>query len=88
MSTNVPPDLRGQGFRHPQPWPCPTRQEQLLAEYGASRVSLSLYLSSCLVEASHDLPHDQAGAHYFRFLGWCDMTSHRASGSAAKDSSP
>jgi hypothetical protein len=52
------------------PWPCPTRREQLLAEYGNSRVSLSLYLSSCLVEATQDLPHHQAGAHYQRFIGW------------------
>jgi hypothetical protein len=53
-----------------QPWPCATRRDQLMAEYSRSRVSLSLYLSSCLVEATRDLPGDDAGPLYLRFLGW------------------
>ncbi len=52
------------------PWPCPTRRLELTAEYAYAHVSLSLYLTSCLVEASHDMPSAEAGALYQRFLGW------------------
>lgn len=52
------------------PWPCLTRRRELLAEYSGSHVSLALYLSSCLVESSRDLPREPAGDLYMRFLGW------------------
>jgi hypothetical protein len=42
----------------------------LFAEYGRSEVSLALYLSSCLVEATRDLPFTDAGQLYSRFIGW------------------
>jgi hypothetical protein len=53
-----------------QPRPCLTRQRELFAEYGRSQVSLALYLSSCLVEATRDLPFTDAGQLYSRFIGW------------------
>jgi predicted metal-binding protein len=51
-------------------WPCETRRTQLAAEFSGARVSLALYLASCMVEAAYDLPHHSAGALYARFLGW------------------
>jgi hypothetical protein len=42
----------------------------LVAEYGESQISLALYLSSCLVEATRDLPDQQGGELHHRFLGW------------------
>lgn len=53
-----------------QPWPCPTRQRQLLAEYTDARVSLSLYLSGCFVQACADLGAIPAGILYRRFFAW------------------
>ena len=53
-----------------RPWPCPTRQRELLAEYEGARVSLMLHLAGCFVEASADLPTAAAGALYRRFFGW------------------
>jgi hypothetical protein len=52
------------------PWPCPTRQRQLQAEYTHAGVSLTLYLAACMVDAAFDLPIAPAGALYDRFLGW------------------
>ncbi|HET6483802.1 MAG TPA: flavin reductase [Actinoplanes sp.] len=51
-------------------WPCPSRQRQLLAEYAEARVSLSLFLSACLVQACVDLATTPAGLLYRRFLTW------------------
>jgi len=52
------------------PWPCPSRQRQLLAEYDRSPVSLILYLNALFVAACMDLPHVPAGELHARFLGF------------------
>lgn len=52
------------------PWPCPTRRDQLVAEYATDTLPLALYLAACLVDAAYDLPHAPAGVLYQRFLGW------------------
>jgi hypothetical protein len=51
-------------------WPCPSRRQQLQAEYVDARVSLTLYLAACMVDAAFDLPIAPAGVLYDRFLGW------------------
>lgn len=51
-------------------WPCPTRREQLRAEYAGSEVSLALYLAACLIDAASDLPRMPAGLLHDRFVGW------------------
>jgi hypothetical protein len=48
----------------------PSGRAQLLAEYSAADLSLSLYLAARLVEAAHDQPGTGAGDLYARFLGW------------------
>lgn len=61
-----------------RPWPCLSRQRQLLAEYADARVSLSLslYLSGCFVQACADLGTTPAGLLYRRFFTWpCEMPS-------------
>jgi len=42
----------------------------LRAEYLDARVSLTLYLASCMVDAAFYLPLAPAGTLYDRFLGW------------------
>ncbi|MFV2018362.1 hypothetical protein [Micromonospora sp. LOL_023] len=51
-------------------WPCETRRRELLAEYAGARVSLSVYLATCLLDAMADLPQDRCGDVYWRFMGW------------------
>ncbi len=51
-------------------WPCPTRRQELAAQYGGARVSLMLYLAACFVEACEDLPAATVGDLYGRFLLW------------------
>lgn len=53
-----------------QQWPCPTRQRELVAEYEGARVSLTLYLAGCFVDASADLPTAAAGNLYRQFFDW------------------
>ncbi|MFI2577762.1 hypothetical protein ACH5AJ_36820 [Streptomyces rochei] len=59
-----------------QPWPCGAAKIALLAEYRDSRVSLFLYLASCLHDAIGDLhqlhPSDTSSTTnvFDRFLGW------------------
>ncbi|MGR6318199.1 hypothetical protein [Micromonospora soli] len=52
------------------PWPCPTRKQELRAEYANAPVSLALYLGSYLVQATEDMPWTPAGVLHRRFLGW------------------
>ncbi|SCF29370.1 hypothetical protein GA0074695_5247 [Micromonospora viridifaciens] len=52
------------------PWPCPTRKRELRAEYADAPVSLALYLGSCFVQATEDMPWTPAGVLHRRFLGW------------------
>jgi hypothetical protein len=52
------------------PWPCATRQRQLLAQYQDAPASLALVLSSALVEACADLREVPAGALHDQFVGW------------------
>jgi hypothetical protein len=54
-------------------WPCIDRRMALLAEHGSDRLSLLLYLASCLDDAVADLPRPLDGGDldlYPRFLGW------------------
>lgn len=51
-------------------WPCPTRREQLLAEYEGATISLGLAMSAYLQEAAQDLPKAYAGDLHRRFLSW------------------
>ncbi len=52
------------------PWPCATRREELVAEYAGNLLPLAIYLASCLVDATYDIPDAPAGSLYRRFLGW------------------
>lgn len=52
------------------PWPCPTRRQELRAEFAEAPVSLALYLGAQLVSASEDLSWVPAGRLHRRFLGW------------------
>jgi len=52
------------------PWPCVSRQRQLLAEYGRAPVALAIYMTALFVDAVCDLPRTPAGELYQRFLGW------------------
>ncbi|MEU8424407.1 flavin reductase [Micromonospora sp. NPDC048835] len=51
-------------------WPCPTRRQELRAEYHSAPVSLALYLAAQLVDAAQDLAHVPAGHLHYRCLGW------------------
>ncbi|MCI4061992.1 hypothetical protein MRQ36_05195 [Micromonospora sp. R77] len=51
------------------PWPCPTRQCELRAEYADVPVSLALYLAAQFVDAARDLAHVPAGHPHHRFVG-------------------
>lgn len=53
-----------------QNWPCPTRRHELTAEFAGSSVCMSLYLASCMIEASQSIPAAPAGDLYYRFIGW------------------
>jgi hypothetical protein len=52
------------------PWPCPTRQRQLLAEYDRAPACLALTLGSTMIQASADLRDLPAGELRDQFLGW------------------
>jgi hypothetical protein len=52
------------------PWPCRSRQGELVAEFDGARVSLALFLAGCFVEAARDQPQITAGQLYLRFIGW------------------
>ncbi|MDO3684891.1 hypothetical protein [Micromonospora sp. C28ISP2-4] len=58
------------------PWPCPTRKRELRAEYADAPVSLALYLSAYLVQATEDMPWTPAGVLHRRFLDWTRETGH------------
>ncbi|MFI5494639.1 flavin reductase [Actinoplanes sp. NPDC051859] len=51
-------------------WPCPTRRQQLTAEYAGARVSLMVYLTACFVQACEDAQAETVGDLYHRFLSW------------------
>ncbi|MBW4705723.1 MULTISPECIES: hypothetical protein [unclassified Micromonospora] len=53
-----------------RPWPCPTRRQELRAEYADAPVSLALHLGACFVRAAGDMPWAPAGPLYRRFVGW------------------
>ncbi|MBM7080796.1 hypothetical protein [Micromonospora humida] len=53
-----------------RPWPCPTRQQELRAEYADAPVSLALYLGASFVQAAEDMPWASAGPLHRRFVGW------------------
>ncbi|MEU4791159.1 hypothetical protein AB0F95_15810 [Micromonospora tulbaghiae] len=51
-------------------WPCPTKQSQLLVEFGGTTAGLAVYLGACLVAATKDLPALPPAQARARFLGW------------------
>lgn len=53
-----------------QPWPCPTRRQELRAEFDGAPVSLTIYMGSYFAWAAEDLTWMTAGALHARFLGW------------------
>lgn len=62
------------------PWPCPTRKQELQAEYDRAPVSLALYLGAHLVQATEDMPWTPAGILHRRFLGWTRSRAVHVSG--------
>jgi hypothetical protein len=59
-------------------WPCETRKEELQGEYANAPVSLALYLGSCLVTASGDLPTHRASHLHARFFSGLAPAAKRA----------
>ncbi|WP_231605171.1 hypothetical protein [Micromonospora sp. HK10] len=55
-------------------WPCPTKQSQLLVEFGGASAGLAVYLGACLVAAVQDLPALSLAQARERFLGWLPRT--------------
>lgn len=55
-------------------WPCPTKQSQLLVEFGGASAGLAVYLGTCLVAAVQDLPALSLAQARDRFLGWLPRT--------------
>jgi hypothetical protein len=51
-------------------WPCASKREQLLTEYGVDRAMLSVYLGSCLAAAAEDLHAGGSRSLQERFFGW------------------
>jgi hypothetical protein len=51
-------------------WPCPTRRNQLLAEFDRTPVSLALLMGGYFMDAAQDLVTESANALYHRFMGW------------------
>ncbi|MGX1615492.1 hypothetical protein ACWIF8_16590 [Micromonospora chalcea] len=51
-------------------WPCPTKQSQLLVEFGGTTAGLAVYLGACLVAATKDMPAMPLTQARARFLGW------------------
>lgn len=70
MSTHVPMRPSWVCAGCSRPWPCLTRQQQLLAEYARTRASLAIYLISMFVAAAEDMPDAAVGPLHQRFLGW------------------
>jgi len=52
------------------PWPCLTKQRQLLAEFTDAPTSLTLYMAGRLSDAAGDRRDLPAEELYDRFLGW------------------
>ena len=57
-----------------RPWPCPTRQAMLTAEFRGSPVAVALYLATCFHEASEHLPEVPPDILYVRMMGWLPRT--------------
>ncbi|MDX5458260.1 hypothetical protein ACGFI5_29825 [Micromonospora tulbaghiae] len=64
----LPPSWRCSGCA--AAWPCPTKQSQLLVEFGGTTAGLAVYLGACLVAATKDLPALPPAQARARFLGW------------------
>ncbi|RKN39975.1 hypothetical protein D7223_27975 [Micromonospora endolithica] len=52
------------------PWPCPTRRQELRAEFDGAPESLTIYMGSYFAWAAEDLAWVAAGSLHARFLGW------------------
>ena len=52
------------------PWPCLTRQNQLLAEHEGRRSEVGDYLTRIYPQMRADLNHLDAGDVYRRLFGW------------------
>ncbi|WBC16600.1 hypothetical protein O7600_07100 [Micromonospora sp. WMMA1998] len=70
----LPPDWRCTGCA--AEWPCPTKQSQLLVEFGGTTAGLAVYLGTCLVAAAEDLPTMPVAEARARFLGWLPRSRH------------
>jgi len=64
----VRPDWNCVGCGHP--WPCPTRQRQLVAEFAQAPASLYSLMLTRFAEAAIDLPYAHTGDLHRRFVGW------------------
>ncbi|MFI5837560.1 hypothetical protein ACIA5A_28165 [Micromonospora sp. NPDC051300] len=64
----LPPHWRCSGCA--ADWPCSTKQSQLLVEFGGTTAGLAVYLGTCLVAATRDLPAMTVPQARARFLGW------------------
>ncbi|MFY1619227.1 hypothetical protein [Micromonospora sp. WMMD736] len=59
-------------------WPCATKRDRLLAEYGGDRAMLSVYLGSCLAAAAEDLRAAPVMSLQDRFIGWLPRGTRRS----------
>ncbi len=60
-----------------EPWPCPTRQVMLLAEFRDQPVSVVLLLAFCFHEASETLTGVPTEEVYSRMFGWLGARGSR-----------
>nr|MDT0656872.1 hypothetical protein [Micromonospora sp. DSM 115978] len=67
------------------PWPCADGRTELLTEYAAAPLALSLFLASCLVNAMQDLAAHRARHLHSRFLGWSEQGCRAGGGNRRPD---
>nr|MDT0662207.1 hypothetical protein [Micromonospora sp. DSM 115978] len=65
-------------------WPCPTRREELRAEYRGALPSLAIYLGRYFLQAAEDLQHVPAGWLHNRFVGWIHRLDPNRSSNAVR----
>ncbi len=64
-----------------QPYPCPTRRTQLLAEFGGASVQLTVFMSIDLMDAVAELPGVKGADLHRRFFWYRYPGRDTASGS-------
>ena len=57
-----------------QPWPCPGKRAELLAEYDRAPTSLYVTMAMRMADASSDLRHLSVAELHDRFLRWVPRT--------------